>query len=57
MLIGTQQIIPYKQIQNMNHLLNNLWAIRKTLKTLKGFSNQSKGPPGTMDKQRIEKLV
>ena len=27
---------------------------KKTL-SLKGFSNQSKRPPGTMDKQRIEK--
>ena len=23
----------------------------------KGFSNQSKGPPGTMDKQGFEKIV
>ena len=24
---------------------------------LKGISNQTKGPPGTMDKQRFEKIV
>ena len=35
---------------------NILWAIRKTL-SLKGFSNQSKGPPGSMDEPGIEKIV
>ena len=32
------------------------WAMRATL-SLKGFSNQGKRPPGTMDKQVFEKIV
>ena len=36
--------------------LNILWAIRKTLSP-KGFSNQSTGHPGTIDKQGFEKIV
>ena len=36
--------------------LNILWAIRKALSP-KRFSNESKGPPGTMDKQGFEKIV
>ena len=34
---------------------NVIWAIRKTLSP-KGFLNQSKGLPGTMDKQSIDKI-
>ena len=43
--------------ENTNEIFKNVfWAIRKPY-LLEGFFNQSKEPPGTMDKQRFEKIV
>ena len=49
-------IITQKQIQNTKHFLKYSLSYTKTL-FLKEFSNQSKRSSGTMDKQRVEKIV